>query len=153
MSVNTNGRKYLVLVVGYDGTEPAQRALQAGADILERSAGRMEVVYVAHLPATAAFSGQAIPAFREGFDQEAQDLERHVEAALAATEVKWHFQRRNGEIATELLTAGEEELAGEGPTTKVVLVVGGSRHKIDRYLNSTPTKVIRHDRFEVLVVP
>src|ERR1700678_2679486 len=140
-SFDSNGKKHLVLVLGYDGTEPAQRALQAGAGVLERSPGRLEVVFVAHMPAAAAFSAQTIPAFREGFDQAAQDLERQLEETLASTEVKWHFQRRNGEIASELLTAGEEQLAGEGPNTKVVLVVGGSARKIDRYLNSTPTKV------------
>jgi nucleotide-binding universal stress UspA family protein len=149
----TNGKNHLVLVVGYDGTEPAQRGLRAAADMLERSPGRLEVVFVAHMPATAAFSAQAFPPLREGFDQEAQDLERQVEEALASTEVKWHFQRRNGDIASELLSAGEEQLAGEGPNTRVVVVVGGAAHKIDRYLNSTPTKVIRHDRFEVFVVP
>jgi len=152
-SLDTNGKNHLVLVVGYDGSEPAQRALRAAADVLERSPGRMEVVFVAHMPATGAFSAQAIPAFREGFDDTAQELERQVEEVLASTEVKWHFQRRNGEIASELLTAGEEQLTGEGPDTHLVLVFGGSAHKIDRYLNSTPTKVIRHDRFEVLVVP
>jgi hypothetical protein len=51
------------------------------------------------------------------------------------------------------LAAGKEELDSEGPSTHVVLVVGGSAHKIDRYLNSTPAKVIRQDRFEVFVVP
>jgi len=152
-SFETNGQNHLVLVVGYDGTEPADRALQAAADILERSPGRLEVVFVAHMPGSAGFAPQAITAFNEGFDSEAQDLKSQVEEALASTEVKWHFQRRNGDIASELVTAGEEQLAGEGPDTRVVLVVGGSAHKIDRYLNSTPTRVIRHDRFEVHVVP
>ena len=152
-SFETNGKGELVLVVGYDGTEPAQRALRTAADGLERSPGRLEVVFVAHMPATAAFSAQAIPAFREGFDQEAKDLERQVEEALASSDVKWHFQRRDGEVASELLTAGDEQLTGEGPNTKVVLVVGGSAHKVDRFLNSTPTKMIRHDRFEIVVVP
>jgi nucleotide-binding universal stress UspA family protein len=152
-SFDTNGKNHLVLVVGYDGTEPAQRALRAAADVLGRSAGRLEVVFVAHMPTAAAFSPQAVPAFREGFDADAQEFGGQVEAVLASTDVKWHFQRRNGDIASELLAAGEEQLAGEGPDTKVVLVVGGSAHKVDRYLNSTPTKVIRHDRFEVFVVP
>jgi nucleotide-binding universal stress UspA family protein len=152
-SFDNKGQHHLVLVVGYDGTEPAQRALQSAADWLQRSPGRLEVVFVAHMPATAAFSAQSIPAFREGFDQESQDLEELVERALAPTETKWHFQRRDGEVASELLSAGEEQLAGEGPETRVVLVVGGSAHRIDRYLNSTAGKVIRHDRFEVVVVP
>jgi nucleotide-binding universal stress UspA family protein len=152
-SFDANGKNHLVLVVGYDGTEPAQRALRAAADMLERSPGRMEVVFVEHVPASAALSAQAIPAFRQGLDSDARVFESEVDKALASTEVKWHFQHRNGDIAPELVAAGEEQFAGEGPDTKVVLVVGGSAHKIDRYLNSTPTKVIRHDRFEVLVVP
>jgi hypothetical protein len=152
-STDTNGEQHLVLVVGYDGTEPAQRALRSAADQLKRSPGRLEVVFVAHMPASAAFSPQSVSAFREGFDQEAHDLESQVEQALSSTGAKWHFQRRNGEVASELLAVGTEQLAGEGPDTKVVLVVGGSAHKLDRYLNSTPAKVIRPDRFEVVVVP
>jgi nucleotide-binding universal stress UspA family protein len=152
-SFDTNEKDHLVVVVGYDGSEPAQRALRSAADMLQRAPGRIEVVFVAHMPVSAGLSAQAIPTFREGFDADEHVLEREVEEALGPRAVKWHFQRRNGEIAPELLAAGEEQLAGEGPATRVVLVVGGSAHKIDRYLNSTPTKVIRHDRFEVLVVP
>jgi nucleotide-binding universal stress UspA family protein len=72
---------------------------------------------------------------------------------LGPLHVKWHFQRRNGEIAPELITTAEEQLDAEGPNTHVVLILGGSAHRIDRFLNSTPAKVIRQDRFEVVVVP
>jgi hypothetical protein len=100
-----------------------------------------------------SFSAQAVVAVREGMDTEEQELAERVDETLAGTGLKWHFQRRNGEIAPELLAAGEEQLDAEGPSTHVVLVVGGSAHKIDRYLNSTPARVIRQDRFEVLVIP
>jgi hypothetical protein len=90
---------------------------------------------------------------RDGLDNDERDLTRRVEGSLGGTDVKWRFQRRNGEIAAELLAAGQEQLEAEGPSTHVVVVVGGSAHKIDRYLNSTPARVIRQDRFEVLVVP
>jgi nucleotide-binding universal stress UspA family protein len=143
----------LVLVVGYDGTEPAERALLAAAQRLEDAPGRMEVVFVAHVPSSVAFSAQAIASVREGLDDEAQDLAGRVEELVGPSGVKWHFQRRNGEIAPELLAAGTEQLEAEGPNTHLVLVLGGSAHKIDRYLNSTPAKVLRQDRFEVLVVP
>jgi nucleotide-binding universal stress UspA family protein len=144
---------HLVLVVGYDGTEPAERALDAAVDLLRDRPGRIEVVYVAHVPTTVAFSGFAVAAVSEGFDQEALDLSRRVDDTLTRSDVKWHFQRRNGDIAAELVKAGEEQLDLEGPSTHVVLVVGCTSHKIDRYLNSTPARVIRQDRFEVLVVP
>jgi nucleotide-binding universal stress UspA family protein len=143
----------LVLVVGFDGTEPAQRALRSAADVLRVRPGRMDVVFVAHVPSTVALAAQAIEAVREGLDTEERQLASMADETLRDTDVKWRFQRRNGEIAAELLAAGKEELDSQGPSTHVVLVVGGSAHKIDRYLNSTPAKVIRQDRFEVLVVP
>jgi nucleotide-binding universal stress UspA family protein len=142
----------LVLVVGYDGTEPSQRALQRAAEMLRDRAGRMEVVYVAHMPGSVAFSPQAVASVRDGLDIEEQELARQVEDALGSSDLKWHFQRRNGEIASELLAAAAEQLDAEGPTTHVALAVGGSAHKIDRYLNSTPARVIRKDRFDVLVI-
>jgi nucleotide-binding universal stress UspA family protein len=152
-ALNIDEKVPLVLVVGFDGTEPALRALRSAVDVLEQRPGRMDVVFVAHVPNTVALAAQAISAVREGLDTEERDLAKKADEILGDTDVKWRFQRRNGEIAAELLAAGKEELDSEGPSTKVVLVVGGSAHKIDRYLNSTPAKVIRQDRFEVFVVP
>jgi nucleotide-binding universal stress UspA family protein len=149
----TNEKQQLVLVVGYDGTEPAQRALRLAAQRLEDSPGRLEVVYVAHMPASVAFTAQAVAAVTEGLDNEEHDLARQAEEVLRPSGVKWHFQRRNGDIAAELVAAGAEQLEAEGPNTHLVLVLGGSAHKIDRYLNSTPVRVLRQDRFEVFVVP
>jgi hypothetical protein len=152
-ALNIDEKVPLVLVVGFDGTEPALRALRSAADVLEQRPGRIDVVFVAHVPSTVALAAQAISAVREGLDTEERDLAKKADEILGDSDVKWRFQRRNGEIAAELLAAGKEELDSEGPSTKVVLVVGGSAHKIDRYLNSTPAKVIRQDRFEVFVVP
>jgi nucleotide-binding universal stress UspA family protein len=152
-SSDADARKDVVLVVGYDGTEPAHRALAAAAEMLEDGTGRLEVVYVAHEPSVVAFSPQALASVREGLDAETDQLSQQVDAVLSPLDVKWHFQRRDGEIAVELVAAGEEQLGSGGPGTHVVLVVGGTAGKIDRYLNSTPAKVIRKDRFEVLVVP
>jgi nucleotide-binding universal stress UspA family protein len=152
-SLETQERNDLVLVVAYDGTGPAERALLAAADMLADRSGRLEVVYVANEPSTVAFTPQAFASVQEALDAETEQLGRRVDESLRTLDVKWHFQSRHGEIAAELLAAGTEQLGSGGPTTHVVLVVGGSAHKIDRYLNSTPARVIRKDRFEVLVVP
>jgi hypothetical protein len=152
-ALEIDGNTQLVLVVAYDGSEPAQRALLGAAEMLRDRVGRMEVVYVAHVPSTVAFSAQAVVAVQEGMDTQEHELTARVDETLAGTGLKWHFQRRNGEIAPELLAAGAEQLDAEGPSTHVVLVIGGSAHKIDRYLNSTPARVIRQDRFEVHVIP
>jgi nucleotide-binding universal stress UspA family protein len=152
-SLGANGKNQLVLVVGYDGTEPAERALRTAAEMLDDSPGRMEVVYVAHVPASVALSAQGVAPVEESLDQEEHHLAGRVEEVLGPRGVKWHFQRRNGEIAPELLAVGAEQLDSEGPDTHLILVLGGSAHKIDRYLNSTPARVLRHGRFDVLVVP
>jgi nucleotide-binding universal stress UspA family protein len=152
-SLGASGKDQLVLVVGYDGSEPAERALQTAAEMLEDSPGRLEVVYVAHVPASVALSALGVASVEESLDQEEHQLAGRVEDVLRRSGVKWHFQRRNGEIAPELLAVGAEQLDSEGPNTRLVLVLGGSAHKIDRYLNSTPARVLRQDRFEVFVVP
>ena len=141
-SLETTGKSHL-----------ADQALESASEMLQNMAGRVEVVYVAHSPATVAFSAQAIGSVREGLDEEEPELAMRVDETLSPKGVKWHFQRRNGGIAAELLAASQEELDAQGPGTFVVLVVGGCTHTIDRYLTSTPTRVIRQNRFEVLVVP
>ena len=107
----------LVLVVGYDGSEPAERALTGAAEMLRDRPGRMEVVYVAHMPGTVAFSAGAVVAVQEGMDSQEHELATRVDETLGGTGLKWHFQRRNGEIAPSLLAACQEQLDAEGPST------------------------------------
>src|ERR1700737_929532 len=49
----------VVLVVGFDGSEPARRALDAAAEMLRGREGVLEVVYVAQDPAGSASSTPA----------------------------------------------------------------------------------------------
>jgi hypothetical protein len=52
------------------------------------------------------------------------------------------------------LFAVAEDLAGSGgEESRVGLVVGGSAHRIHRLLNSVPLRLIRRDRFSIVVVP
>jgi nucleotide-binding universal stress UspA family protein len=53
--------RFLHLVVGYDGSPPASRALDAAVRLLQNRTGRIDVVYVAHLSSLAALSADAIP--------------------------------------------------------------------------------------------
>ncbi len=52
--------RFLHLVVGYDGSPPASRALDAAVRLLQDRTGRIDVVYVAHLSSLAALSADAI---------------------------------------------------------------------------------------------
>jgi nucleotide-binding universal stress UspA family protein len=161
MSMIDNGRSEetgptavkLLMVVGFDGTDPSKRALEAAAEMLRVGQGEMDVVFVGHTPAGAAFSPGALTEVNAAFDTMERDLTRQAAELLDGQEVRWHFHRRDGEIARELLAAGKELLDANGPDARVVLVVGGCAHKLDRYLNSVPARIVRQDRFRVVVVP
>ena len=64
----------LYLVVGYDGSPPAVRALDAAVRLLRGRDGRIDVTYVAHLSAAETLSPDAVVEMREIFDEMARDL-------------------------------------------------------------------------------
>ena len=58
----------LYLVVGYDGSPPAIRALDAAVRLLHGRPGSIEVVYVAHLPSIDMLSAGAVAEMEASFD-------------------------------------------------------------------------------------
>jgi nucleotide-binding universal stress UspA family protein len=56
MSTTTPPARDLLLDVGFDGSPPAARALEAAVNLLQGRDSRIEVVYVAHMPSMAALS-------------------------------------------------------------------------------------------------
>jgi len=60
MSTPTPPFPALHLVVGYDGSPPADRALDAAVRLLRGRTGRIDVVYVAHLTSTEMMSAAAV---------------------------------------------------------------------------------------------
>jgi nucleotide-binding universal stress UspA family protein len=143
----------LRVIVGFDGTQPSERALRSALRLLGGRSGLLEVVYVASPPATVAFSAEAIAEMRAGFDEEQRTLARRAESIIAPHGVAWHFQRRDGDVAHELLAVAQDLAESGGEESRVGLVVGGSAHRIHRYLNSVPLRLVRDDRFSIVVVP
>src|SRR5260370_1003216 len=66
--------EFVHLVVGYDGSPPASRALDAAVRLLQGRTGRIEVVYVAHLSSLVMLSAGAIAEMEEDFDEVEQEL-------------------------------------------------------------------------------
>ena len=69
MTTATPSTGFLHLVVGYDGSPPASRALDAAVSLLQGRTGRLEVVYVAHLSSTVMMSAGAIAEMEIDFDE------------------------------------------------------------------------------------
>ncbi len=84
----------LYLVVGYDGSPPSSRALDAAVNLLHGRTGRIEVMYVAHLPGIDMLSADAVGQMEIDFDEIARDLRTAAEKQLRGREERWGFERR-----------------------------------------------------------
>jgi nucleotide-binding universal stress UspA family protein len=144
---------FLHLVVGYDGSPPASRALDAAVRLLQGRTGRVEVVYVAHLSSVIMLSADAIAEMESDFDDIERELRAQAAEQLGSQTVAWGFQRRQGVIADELITVatGLQEAGPAG--TVVVIVVGSSSHATHRVVGSVAVSLARHSPVPLVIVP
>lgn len=142
----------LRLVVGYDGSPPAGRALDAAINLLQGRTGRIEVVYVAHMPSMAALSPGAIGELEQNFDDVEAELRASAGEQLSGRVEAFGFERRQGLIAEELLTAAGD-LRAAHPGATVVLVVGTSSQATHRVVGSVAVSLARHSPVPLVVVP
>jgi hypothetical protein len=105
MSPSPSAAEKLYLIVGYDGSAPAVRALDAATRLMRGRDGEIAVVYVAHLTSLEMMSADAIVEVEESFDELARELQAQVSAQLAGVEERWRFERRQGPIAETLVAA------------------------------------------------
>ncbi len=152
MSTPTPPPADLILVVGYDGSPPAGRALQAAVNLIRGRTGRIEVVYVAHMPSMAALSPGAVAEMEIDFDDIEQELRLLVAEQMRACEHGWDFGRREGLIAEELIAVASD-LHRARPDATVVIIVGSSSQLTHRVVGSAAVSLVRHSPVPVVVVP
>lgn len=152
MSTGTPPATDLRLVVGYDGSPPSGRALDAAANLLQGRTGRIEVVYVAHMPSMAALSAAAVVELETDFKDIDQELRTMADAQLSSRVESWGFERRQGVIADELLAA-TRDIGAAHPDATVVLVVGSSSLVAHRVVGSVAVGLARHSPVPLIVVP
>jgi nucleotide-binding universal stress UspA family protein len=142
----------LYLVVGYDGSPPAIRALDAAIRLLRGRDGRIDVTYVAHPTSAEMMSADALAEMGEVFDEMARELQAQAEEQLRGQEERWRFERRLGPI-TEELVAAATKLPGAGPDDSVVIVVGSSSQAVHRMVGSVAVSLARHAQVPLVIVP
>jgi nucleotide-binding universal stress UspA family protein len=152
MTSATPPAAFLHLVVGYDGSPPASRALDAAVRLLQGRTGRIEVVYVAHLSSMVSLSPGAIAEMELDFDDIAKDLRASAAKQLDGQEPGWEFQRRQGLIADELIAAAAD-IHDADPSKTVVIVVGSSSHAAHRMIGSAAVSLARHAPVPLVIVP
>jgi nucleotide-binding universal stress UspA family protein len=142
----------LYLVVGYDGSPPAIRALDGAIRLLHGRAGSIEVVYVAHLPSIDSLSPGAVEEMEVTFDDIAQELLTTATEQLRDREERWRFERREGLVAEEL-TAAARDIHDAHPDDTVVIAVGSSSHAMHRVVGSVAVSLARHSAVPLVIVP
>ncbi len=152
MSATTPPATDLRFVVGYDGSPPASRALDAAVNLLQGRTGRIEVVYVAHMPSMAALSPGAVSELEADFDDIEQELRTMAAEQLRGLEHDWGFERRQGLIAEQLI-ATAKDLGAAYPHATVVIVVGSSSLVAHRIVGSAAVSLARHSPVPLIVVP
>jgi nucleotide-binding universal stress UspA family protein len=120
--------------------------------LLQGRAGRIEVVYVAHMPSMAALSSTAVAELETTFDDVEQELRTMAGEQLRGREEAWDFERRQGQIAEELLAAAKDAHAAH-PDATVVIVVGASSLVTHRVVGSVAVSLARHSPYPLVVVP
>ena len=142
----------LYLVVGYDGSPPSTRALDAAIRLLRGRSGRIDVVYVAHIPSIDMMSADAVGEMQSDFDEIERDLRTSAGEQLQGREERWTFERREGLIGEALITAAKA-IGDANPDAIVTIVVGSSSQALRRMVGSVAVALVRHAPVPVVVVP
>jgi nucleotide-binding universal stress UspA family protein len=153
MSAEKLPGRELHLIVGFDGSPPAARALDTSARLLAvRPPGRITVVWVAHLTSTVSLSSDAVSIVEHDFDQVADELRTAAGERLGDSPVPWDFQWRQGLIAHELVAVAESAQAAQ-PDDVVVILVGSSSSAMHRMVGSVAVNLAHHSPVPVTIVP
>ncbi|MGA3351683.1 MAG: universal stress protein [Acidimicrobiales bacterium] len=147
------GHDRLLVVAGFDGSEPAFRALDAATRLIAGRVGFIEIVYVAHAPVGVGMSADAQVEIRNGFDAAEYEFAEAIRARMEGYEQRWRFRRRDGLIAHELLAAADELMLDYGGEATVVIVVGSAVQTYHHVVGSVPVALVRRARYPIVVVP
>jgi nucleotide-binding universal stress UspA family protein len=139
----------LVLVVGFEGSDPARRALAAAGRILRGRSGWIEVVYVDPAESGADDSSQPAADVLQSLGSAQVDLHYEVRSVLEAEKQPWRLRSTSGAVADELARAALA-IADEGGPSRTVAIVVGSDHRL---AFSVPITLARQSSFPVIIVP
>jgi nucleotide-binding universal stress UspA family protein len=141
----------ITLVVGFDDSAPARRALTWGADLLRARPGTLHVVYADHPLIDSDLTGFGRPEMDEARDGKAAAVAQAAAEIAATAGVPYTFERRQESPADAMLAAANDLDAAE-PAGEPVLVTGRSHHAPHRILGSVPVELLHQSPYPVLTI-
>jgi|HubBroStandDraft_2_1064218.scaffolds.fasta_scaffold33664_2 nucleotide-binding universal stress UspA family protein len=141
----------LTLVVGFDDSEPARRALIWGADLLRARPGALHVVYADHVLIDSDLSGFGRTDMDQDRDAKAARVAEAAKEITAAAGTAYTFERRQEPPADAILHAADVDAAAE-PASTTVVVTGRSHHVAHRVIGSVPGRLLNESPYPVLTI-
>jgi Universal stress protein family len=141
----------LNLVVGFDNSEPARRALIWSADLLKSRTGTLHVVYADHVVIDSDLTGVAHAEMEEARNEKAVSVGGAAAEIANAAGVPYTFERREESPADAILSAAEIQDAADAASTPVI-VTGRSHHAAHRIVGSVPVELLHQSPYPVLTI-
>jgi nucleotide-binding universal stress UspA family protein len=141
----------VTLVVGFDNSEPARRALIWGADLLLARPGTLHVVYADHVLIDSDLSGFAHQEMEDARDKKAAGVAEAAAEIAAAAGLPYTFQRRPGSPADAILAAASIQDDAE-PASTPIIVTGRSHHAAHQIIGSVPVQLLHQSPYPVLTI-
>ena len=142
----------ITLVVGFDDSEPAQRALSWGADLLRKRPGALHVIYADHVLIDSDLSGFGRAEMDEDRDEKAARVAEAAQQLAAAAGTPYTFERRQESPEAAILDAAGTYAAAE-PASTPIIVTGRSHHVPHRIIGSVPVRLLHESPYPVLTIP
>jgi nucleotide-binding universal stress UspA family protein len=139
------------IVVGFDNSGPARRALAWAARLAATRSADLLVVYADHAIIDSDLSGFARAEMDATRDQEAAVIEQAATQIAAAAGLGCTFQRLPSAPADAILAAASQAAVGGGRDP--LIVVGRSGHAAHHVLGSAPVRLQHHSPYPVLTIP
>ena len=141
----------VTLVVGFDDSEPARRALIWGADLIRTRPGTLHVIYADHALIDSDLSGFARAEMEQTRDERAAGVAEAAAEIAAAAGVPYTFERRQEAPADAILHAAGLHAAAE-PASPPVIVTGRSHHAVHHVIGSVPVRLLHEAPYPVLTI-